>query len=359
MIILIIAVFFFFSFFELKSTSNFKSKIIFIFCILFWWFLESFRWESGTDFYNYYNNFNGLVQNEISTNRFEIGYNILTIFCRDYLHLSFYCFNSIYYAIIFTLYYFSIRKATNNTILFLFIFLCFSIGLMGSMRQLMALAIMFFAAIYFLDSKKLWFILLILLASMFHRTIIICITFVFFTSKIKYKYWLYLIVFAFFAQISGFNYLLTEKIILLLPKSFSERYFGYLSISMPDSISVKVFVMGICRRILPIILFFLFRDKLTFFSKSINIDSTLNILFFSLFAYILLSFDFTFIISRISIYFIIFEALFYSIMISMFMKEKKYLYVSALVAIFLILAYRGVINYPELFFPYKTIFFFL
>lgn len=340
-----------------NKLSLMQKNLVFIFLLVFWWFLESFRWESGTDFYIYYSNFSNIKESTIETNRFELGYNLLIIFFRDYMHLSFYTFSAVYYAIVFLLYYFSIKKASPDSILFIFIFFCLSIGLMGSTRQLMALSIMFFATVYFLEHKKLWFILFVFLASMFHRTIIVCLIYIIFTNNIRYKYWLYLIGFAVFAQLSGMNSLLSEKVILLLPKAFSERYLGYLSIAHQNSISVIVFISGICRRILPVVLFFLYRDVLNRSVKTNHLEFILNVLFFSLFAYIILSFDFTFIISRISIYFIIFEVFFYSILITIFVKEKKYTYVSALFILFFILAYKGIINYPELFLPYKTIFF--
>ncbi|WP_425550350.1 EpsG family protein [Chryseobacterium ginsengisoli] len=331
--------------------------IIFIIGLVCWWFLESFRWESGTDFYNYYNNFNGLQIDHIRTDRFELGYNLLVLFCRDYLHFTFYIFNSVYYGIIFLLYFFSVKKVIQEPILFLFIFFCFIVGLMGSTRQLMAISIMFFATIYFLEKKKLWFIVCIVLAAFFHRTIIVCLIFILFTHNIRYKYWLYLIIFAGIAQISGLNSFIIGKTILILPESFSQRFSSYLSMLGNESINLKTYSCGIFRRVLPIVLLFIYKDKLNKFVENNILQYILNILFFSLFAYIILSFNFTFIISRISIYFNIFEALFYGWLISMFIKEKKYIYVFGLVLFFLLLGAKYIMSYPQLFIPYKTIFF--
>ncbi|MDQ0593043.1 hypothetical protein QFZ37_001412 [Chryseobacterium ginsenosidimutans] len=345
-----------FSFINDKLLATQKT-IIFIFCLFFWWFLESFRWESGTDFYNYYNNFNGLQAKDISADRFELGYNLLVIFCRDYLKFTFYIFNSVYYAVIFLLYFFSVKKITNHPILFLFIFFCFSVGLMGSSRQLMAVSIMFFASIYFLEKKKLIFILCILFASFFHRTIIVCLIFVLFNINIKYKYWLCIITFAIIIQISGLNMLIMKKMMLLLPEEFSERFYGYLAIPSPTSIDLKIYLLGIFRRLLPIVLFFIYKNKIREVVADNILQYILNILFFSMFAYIMLSFNFTFIISRISIYFNIFEALFYVWLISVFIKEKKYGYVFGLVLFFLVLCIKSIMYYPQQFLPYKTIFF--
>lgn len=356
MIVAVILIFLVLSFFESQNMSKLKKSACFIFCLVLWWFLESFRWESGTDFYNYYNNFNGLKINDIKADRFELGYNLLVLFCRDYLHFTFYVYNSVYYAAIFVLYYFSIRKATQNPILFLCIFFCLAIGLMGSSRQLMALSIMFFATVYFLDKKKIWFILFILLASFFHRTIIICLLFIFFNNSIRYTYWLFIIISAFLLQINGLTSVVLEKIIIFLPKSFSERLDGYMLLPS-EGTNIKTFLFGIFRRILPIIFFFIYKEKIITFWKRDNIYYILNILLLSLFAYILLSFKFTFIISRISIYFIIFEILFYSMLIPIFVKEGKYIHTISLVLFFLVLSFRSIAMYPYLFLPYKTIFF--
>lgn len=357
MIPLLIVLLLLFSFFEEKFSSV-QKILVFIFCLIFWWFLESFRWESGTDFYNYYNNFNGLAAKDIKTDRFEIGYNLLMVFCRDYLKFTFYIFNSVYYAIIFLLYFFSIRKVVTNPLQFLFVFYCFSIGLMGSTRELMALAIMFFAGVFFLEKQKFIFILLILLAASFHRTIIVCLLFVFFTRNINYKYWLYLIITALILQISGFNKIILEKAIVLLPSTYSERFFAYLSSpTFKDNINFKIFLFGILRRILPIVLVFRYKEKLIGSVTENTLQYITNILFFSLFAYILLSFEFSFIISRISIYFNIFEAVFYAWLIHFFTKDRKYSYVVGLVSFFLVLCIRYIMYYPEIFIPYKTIFF--
>ncbi|KQT24064.1 hypothetical protein ASG22_08570 [Chryseobacterium sp. Leaf405] len=357
MIIIAVLLFIFLSLFSLKSQSIINKNICFIFCLVFWWFLESFRWESGTDYWNYINNFQRMKLKFLWTDRYELGYNLMVLFFRDYLKTSFTFFIAVYYLIVFILYYFSIRKATQKPLLFIFIFFCFVIGLMGSTRQLMALSIMFFGSIYFLEKKKLWFILTILLASLFHRTIIVCLVFVFFTNHIKYKYWFYMIAAAFITQISGLNMLVMENLIVILPKSFSERFFSYLSMSLVDVINMKTYLSGIFRRLLPIILLFIYKDKLTEIAGDIKIRYVMNILFFSLFSYIILSFNFTFIISRISIYFNIFEVLFYVWLITMFIEEKKYIYILGLVAFFLILCIKYIMYYPHLFLPYKTIFF--
>ncbi len=356
MIPLLIVLLLLFSFFDDKFSSIQKTLVL-IFCLMIWWFLESFRWESGTDFYNYYNNYDGLRINHVSTDRFELGYNLLVLFCRDYLKFSFYVFNAIYYLVIFVLYFFSIRKATHNSILFLFILFCFAVGLMGSTRQLMAVSIMFFASIYFLEKKKIGFIACILLASLFHRTIIVCLIFVLFNYNIKYKYWLCMIAFALIIQISGFNAVIMEKAISLLPKSYSERFVAYLSLSQPDTIDWQTYFFGILRRGLPIVLMLVNKNKLKEWVNDIMLQYILSIMFFSLFAYIILSFNFTFIISRISIYFNIFEALFYVWLITLYTKEKKYLYIVGLVSFFLVLCVKYIMNYPQLFLPYKTIFF--
>lgn len=356
MIPLLIVLLLLFSFFDEKFSSVQKTLVL-IFCLVMWWFLESFRWESGTDFYNYYNNFDGLRINHVSTDRFELGYNLLVLFCRDYLKCTFYVFNALYYSVIFLLYFFSIRKATPNSILFLFIFFCFAIGLMGSTRQLMAVSIMFFASVYFLENKKVAFIACILLASLFHRTIIVCLIFVVFNHNIRYKYWLCMIAAALLIQISGVNAFIMGKFISLLPESYSDRFTAYLSLSEPDTIDPRTYFFGILRRGLPVFLLLVNKDKLNKLVDHTRLQYILNIMFFSLFAYIILSFNFTFIISRISIYFNIFEALFYVWLITIYTRERKYLYIAGLVSFFLVLCVKYIMNYPQLFLPYKTIFF--
>lgn len=356
MIPLLIIILLIFSFLDAKFSSTQKTLVL-IFCLFFWWFLESFRWESGTDYWNYINNFKRMKFKFLWVDRYEMGYNLMVLFFRDYLKTTFTFFIAVYYSIVFMLYFFSVRKATQNPMLFLFIFFCFGIGLMGSTRQLMAVSIMFFASMYFLEKKKLWFIIFILLASLFHRTIIVCLLFVLFTNHIKYKYWLYMIAFAFITQISGLNSYVMENLLKVLPKAFSERFSDYLLWSLAGAMNFKTYLFGILRRALPIVLIFLYRDKLKEVTENNKIQYIRNILYFSLFAYIMLSFNFTFIISRISIYFNIFEVLFYVWLITIFIKEKKYVYVIGLVSFFLVLCIKYIMYYPHLFLPYKTIFF--
>lgn len=340
-----------------EKFSPLQKTVVLIFCLFFWWFLESFRWESGTDYWNYINNFQRMKLKFLWTDRYELGYNLMVLFFRDYLKTSFTFFIAVYYVIVFTLYYFSIRKATAKPLLFLFIFFCFAVGLMGSTRQLMALSIMFFGSMYFLEKKKLWFIFCVLLASLFHRTIIICLIFVFFTNHIRYRYWFYMITAAFIILITGLNTWLVGNFITILPESFSERFFSYLAWSMEGSTSIVTYLLGIFRRILPIVLLFIYKDRLIGIAGNVKIQYVINILFFSLFSYIILSFNFTFIISRISIYFNIFEVLFYVWLVTLFITEKKYMYAVGLAVFFLLLSIKYIMYYPHLFLPYKTIFF--
>ena len=125
---------------------------------------EGFRWQIGTDWFPYYHMFE-----TNSTRTVEFGYILFSSFVKiiknDY---------SFFLIIIALLKYIAlaslIKKYSISPLISLCIAYAIFIPLLGMNRQFIALAITFFSTYFIVERKVLPFIILIFLASSFHKT---------------------------------------------------------------------------------------------------------------------------------------------------------------------------------------------
>ena len=114
-------------------------------------------------------------------------------------------------------------------------------------------------------------------------------------------------------------------------------------------------IMGLSRRVLPIGLLLFYRKQLEKF-KAYNLF--LNTSFLSLFFYLIGFFGVQLLLGRFTIYFTIFECIIYSWIICIYTNTRyeKLVYPFFLIYAFFIML-SSIKAYPELFIPYKTVFF--
>lgn len=314
--------------------------------------LEASKWESGIDFYNCYNHYRTVLVPK-PFYQYEILYNSV-VYLFAVLKAPYHLFLFFLFSVVYTLYYFTIIKISPNWLTTLLLLFCITIGLMGSNRQILALAIGFFATVYFLPEKKIYFVLLIICAGFFHQSAFFFLPLMLMGSKISYQWWLLLFVFAVFVQIFDFSRISFDYLILNLGPEFAVGRVKYYNGQDQGSFNHLGFTLGVIRRIIPVLLLIKFKDQLINRAQYYLI---FNILCFSVFIYILLYHDLGYVISRIGVYYLIFEAVAYAWLIPQMKKSKhQYFYVTLLIFFAAFLLYKNTLSYQELFFPFKTIF---
>lgn len=355
MLISIIILFWIAIFLETNSWLNEKqSKIIFIFFILLLIFIESIRNYSGVDFEMYYYSF---VRNAKEGERFEPFYTFLEDFFRrltPHYHLFLLFISSSVYLI----YFFVFKKSFKFPLIALYFLFVYNIGMLGSNRQIIATAFCFLSFYVLSDKKfayrKLSFLALVIIASNFHITALFFLPIIFFNHNIKYYFWIFLLMLALFLNYDAWNVKLVNLFKPLLTDDLQYRVNLYLK--EKNTISYPIFFLGIIRRVFPIFLITYFKS---FFGYKTNYFLVLNILYLSLLLYLSSFFNFSFVTSRLP-YFLFIEIFVYTWFLEeIFIRNYRIKnYTLFLFLIFgLILFYKNISQYIDLFIPYKSILF--
>jgi hypothetical protein len=349
---------FLFAFLELRCRlTDLESKILLSLLYFIIVVQIGLRWETGTDWDPYYSQFNDVDDvSMVFINvlaGFEIGYGFLTFYTHklfgDYsvfllLHALF------FYAVIF--------KTAKNFSPYLYLSLLFfyatNLGLVGSNRQLLALAICLLALPFVESKKPIPFFLLIILASLFHTTAILFVVYYFFNRTLKLESILSLLIIGFLIgktsiplnvfSLSGF-----------LSDSASSKIEIYSEIA-DDPSGGALSIFGLLKRILLLILF---TYNYEFLNKRLNYYKILyNGYAFGLFIYFMFSSSLIIIVNRGSIYFNIMESFLIASQLLIFKNRMEKVY--TLIFIFIIsvlLLVQSISQYQDLFDPYKSLFY--
>lgn len=179
MLLLSIALFLFpFAFLDKAFSNQTKYLIISFFCSLFV-LLGGLKWNTGTDWNAYYYNFLSSVTYDSAVNSvssFEWGFSYLNYLVNS-LTGSFTIFLCIF---TFLTVYFKYKVLVNRQFISyglfgLFIYYCYAIGDINSWRQAFAISIVLFSVFFIINRKLLPFFLCIIVASLFHKSAIICL----------------------------------------------------------------------------------------------------------------------------------------------------------------------------------------
>ena len=208
------------------GTQN-KEKYIYIFFVCFFTLVSGIRYEVGADFANYeimYNNPNSVLNNFV-----EPSWHIIS----DVFHyfnlksVSWFMFTSF---IINMNLLRTVRRYSKSFILSMFIYVSSGQLFLQSMnivRQYFAISIIFGFINLYIDRKYFKFLIIILIASLFHTSALVSIP-LFFLAKIKIKpFGLSIILIV--------SYIIKNKVLSLIKYllSFFPRYSGYLTYLMP------------------------------------------------------------------------------------------------------------------------------
>ena len=187
-----------FSFVEVFTKRNLFVKILYWSACLFLFMLSFLRWETGTDWVNYYNYFQRVLYRSYEYDEFEVGFRFLNYAVRsltkEYTILLF--FSGL---ILFLFQSVAIKKLSPFPLLSLTCLFASQVANILFVRQWIAVAILFYSIIYIKKRRFILFLLLVILATTIHRSSIIFIfSWWVFRAKISIKWmriWIVLTVF--------------------------------------------------------------------------------------------------------------------------------------------------------------------
>jgi hypothetical protein len=335
-----------------NTTKKLFYKILFLFLV----FQMGLRLETGTDWNNYLENFNNTsTLDDIILNvllGFEIGYGFIVLLFKQFssnyfLFLLFHA--TIFYFIIFKVF----KQYSPFPILAILLFYSSTIGILGSNRQLLAIAICLFSIRYIISNNFKFFILFIFLAFLFHTSAIF-FTITYFFNKDYNKYLIFILIT--FAVIIGFTNIplnFFNKLGPIFGEAAKLKSDFYLDKGIDSSQSLSIF--GLIRRVLYFILFSLFYKSIS--NKYLYYKLFYNIYTFGLLIYFMFSSSLLILVNRGSLYFNLMECfLLSSILIYYNKKSQRGIVLSLLFIISIITFYQSISTYSDLFIPYKGLF---
>ncbi|GGA63258.1 polymerase [Flavobacterium palustre] len=313
------------------------------------------RWETGTDWMSYYNNFQDTVDIDIvlvnSVIGFEIGYGFFTFLIRSLTnnYTIFLLFHAIiYYYLIFQ----ANKKLSPFPFLSLLLFYVTNIGVLGSNRQLLALAICLYSLKFAIERKAVKFFILVFIAFLFHTTAIIFIVYYFLYRDLKKYQIISVLLLAFIIGKTSLPNVLFSGV---------GNFLGGASLSKVDVYSEigtggdSLTLVGLIRRLLYFILFFVNYDAIV--SKFKEYKILFNGFLFGLCFYFLFSSSLTILVNRGSLYFNVMEVFLIASQLLLFTVKADRKYIVLIVFAYSIyLFFQSISVYSDLFLPYKGIF---
>ena len=314
------------------------------------------RWETGTDWIIYKDNFENTTSIQMVLlgvlDGFEIGYGLFAYIIRDLTDnyvIFFFFFSIIYYLLILK----AIKQLSPYPIISLLLFYTATMGVLGSNRQLIALAICLFSLQYvFIKKKPFYFFLLVIFASLFHTTAIIFAVYYFLDRDFK-KYQIILVL--------GLSFIIGKTALpSLLFSSFGSILGGTAAMkaeiySNTDKIQdASLSLIGLIRRIVYFALFLYNYDKLTQKIRSYRL--LFNGFAFGLAFYFLFADTLIILVNRGSLYFNVMESFLLTSQLLIFVSKERGYLLFLIFVYSILLFFQSISAYYDLFIPYKGIF---
>lgn len=339
----------FFSFVQNKNVKFYILILSFLFLVLFC----SLRWQTGTDWIPYYDDF----MSPGERHDFEIGY-VLYVQLIKYFTDNYTIFLLCTSVIPITLIFLGCLKTQKNlslTILSICVFYSYYYlgSFFGAERRIIAIGLSFFAVIQYQNNKKLQSLIFILLAATFHISSLVTLS-IFLLNKLSFTLYKILLVVGAILSLPLSHYIsdIIGQAINLIPIEivrykltvYTENAQEYGAISITGIIK-RVVISGI---FIYTLAYDIKNDKATLFLVKTYLFGTL--------IYLLLS-PISAMFSVISIYFTIVEILLIPavlVRLGIFTRIPVLMFVVILYLSYQVYSILG--SYPELFYPYISIF---
>ena len=346
-----------------KAIDNNNKKLLMLLICIFFIFLGGVRWNTGTDWNAYYyffleaNTYSNAIN---SYDNFEWGYAVLNFLINDWTGSYTVFLLSFSIITIYTKFLVLSDKLFLNYGLYsLFLYYCYYVGDIVSNRQLLATSLVFLSLIFVIKKKKINFILMIFIASLIHRTAIICfILYPLFYMRIEKKYLYFIYFFGMACGMMLHNFDISDFHIPFLSNfswfsTYQKKLDAYSELGMVtygDIDSNASIILGYIRKFLYIIpLIFLYKkDQIK--GGVLNICVVGSALYFIVGG---LASDFR----RFGVYFDIFEILLIpAIVYSVKSRNIRYALLFYFSILSLIKLFGYIFSFWELFDPFYTIF---
>lgn len=343
-----------FSFIELNTNSsqNRLNKTMLFICFILLVFQIGLRWETGTDWYPYleffkYEKFKSLFD---PTEGFELGYvifnRLIYIISDNYSVLLF-----IHAILFFSLLIKSFKIYTPYVILTLFLYYSIHVGMTGSNRQLLALAIGMFGVTKLLNGKKYLFFISIVLSCLFHMSALLLLVYYFLNRKINNSILIAGLVISVLIGFSG----IPEKIFAFaggLNEMSAEKSDAYIAMGVDTTSTGSI--IGIIKRIVLSIVFIAAAKKIGKIDPKYYIclnGFIVSVAFFFLFKSVPIM------AGRALLYFNVMEPVLMVYLLYLIKDMRiKNLVVFGYCIIAVLYFFQSFQQYPDLFLPYKGIF---
>lgn len=327
-------------FYNVKYAINNQVDFIFIVAFVFVFILVSIRYDVGWDYIHYYNSVFRNDNNNITGNG-----ELLTIF---FVEVGRYIKSPLFYFFINALiFYFSlfifIRKYSTDKWLSFFIFICFPLFFLNSLsvvRTFTAIALILYAYDFLISKKIVFYLIIVFLASLFHKAALVGLFFVFFAGlRISSYIWFVLLCVSPF--VTG---LLTPLLEFILPK-----YSVYFEVTEAVEGTKAIYF------------FVIFAFYMILFRKKLIGNSYTNLVFYNIYMFgvcIYLAFmDFGTMGHRLSLYGTITSVVLIPIFISRIKQQRLKLFLNISLYVFLVGIFLLAVNVGrEAYIPYTTIF---
>lgn len=313
------------------------------------------RWETGTDWPPYLENFERINTYtdvlEYVLIGFEIGYSFFVLILKrqfDSYSVFLLIHAIIFYAIIFR----TARKYSPYLFVSLMFFYATNLGYVGSNRQLLAVIICLWGLDFVFEKKPYKFMATIAFAFLFHTTAFIFGIYYFLNRNFKTSKVIVVLAISIILGFTSLPFFLFSNIGGVFGDVASLKTTAYLEGAKETLTDESLSVFGLLKRLL---FFGLFTYNYSFLSKKLLYYKVLyNGYVFGLIIYFLFSSSFLILVNRGSLYFNIMECFLISCQFLVVRKnvDKVNFYVLLLI-LSIVFLYQAIAGYPELFDPYK------
>lgn len=357
--ILTVLLIFILGFFDLMiELSNIQKKILIIFLYFVIVIQIGLRWETGTDWIPYLENYEASNDYSVvilnSLVGFEIGYGTFVYFIKKIFD-SYSAFLFLHAILFYLVVFRTAKKYSPFFFVSIIFFYATTLGVVGSNRQLLAIIICLLGLDFVFEKKIFKFFAVIFFASLFHTTAFLFGIYYFFNRNFKTITVLIVLTLSFIIGKTGLPFLFFSKFGGIFGELASSKAVAY-SEGSDAAMETGLGVIGLLKRL---ILIGIFTYNYSFLNKQLSYYKVLyNGYVFGMVIYFLFASSLVILVNRGSLYFNIMESFLISCQFLVFYKrlDRVFLYFILLI-ISIVFLFQSISGYPDLFDPYKSLYY--
>jgi hypothetical protein len=354
--IITIAVLLLFSYIEISGVDS-TTKSLMRFVAFFILVAQvGLRWEMGTDWTPYREHFEkGHTWESVLLNvviGFELGYGLFAWLIHS-ISENYTVFLLVHSLIFYVLIFKANNRLSNYPILTLLLFYALMMGLTGSNRQLLALAIALFSLKYVINKKLTPFLFCIFVATLFHTSAILFSIYYLLNRDLKKQTIVSLLFISIVIGFTSVPSFVFNNIAGIFGDTFSLKAEYYLDGSNLGGVDLSA--LGLIRRILVLFVGLYLYQPISKRAPTFRIffnGYLVGLVLYFMFAHSLLI-----VVNRGSLYFSVMEAfIFASIPVALKDDSSRRIILGLLLLYSIVAFYQSIGAYPDLFIPYQGIF---